>query len=121
MNYALDGRHFIAPRPFVFMDLPEEASSEEQQLASEVAMFWYRFAAWGRPASSDVWPAQTAEAAPIVKFQVASKGGNQVIYVDHARDQQCAFIIDWLNRSLRNISEAETTLTCDGGVDTCAR
>lgn len=104
--------------PFVFMDLPEEASSEEQQLASEMAMFWYHFAAWGRPAGSDVWPAQSAEAAPMLKFQVASKGGNQVIY--DARDRQCAFIIEWLNHSLRNMSEAETTSTCDNRVDTCA-
>eukprot|EP00435_Cladocopium_sp_Y103_P034273 s2511_g8.t2 len=118
--------------PFIFMDLPEEASSEERQLASEMAMSWYHFAAWGRPAAADLWPAQSAEAAPIVKFQVASKGGNQVIYVDQAQDQRCAFIMDWLNRALRKMSKAETlpspekaeaeasVATCDDGVDTCA-
>lgn len=105
--------------PFVFMDLPDEASSEEQQLASEMAMFLYHFAASGRPAGSDVWPAQSAEAAPILKLQVVSKGGNQVIY-ENARDRQCAFIIEWLNRSLRNMSTDETNSRCDDRVDTCA-
>ena len=86
-----------AELPFVFQNLASNASSEEKQLASEVAMSWYRFAASGQP---DVaWPQQSAKASPIMKFQVSSQGGNHIIDGDY-RAQQCAFMLGWLNRSL---------------------
>lgn len=87
--------------PFVFMGLPKNASSEDHQLAAEVAMSWNRFASSGQPDVPDTWPRQSSKAAPILKFQVSSKGGNQVID-GNFREQQCAFMMRWLNSTLRD-------------------
>lgn len=99
--------HHSSELPFLFMNLTENASLEEWQLAEEVAMSWYRFAALGHPGGhGDRWPVwpQSGE-APILKFQVASKGGTQVID-GNQRDRQCTFMMEWINRTLRDGSVA---------------
>ena len=86
--------------PFVFMELPADASSEEKQLAADVAMSWYHFAASGQPKAPDLWPALSATEAPMLKFQVESKGGVHVID-GNFRDPQCSFSMEWMNKHLR--------------------
>eukprot|EP00438_Fugacium_kawagutii_P011359 Skav212537 [mRNA] locus=scaffold1851:141565:142909:+ [translate_table: standard] len=61
---------------FVWMNLPN-ATEEQKQLAADVGMAWYRFAASEDPGST--WPQVSAASAPMLKFQVASQGGNQVL------------------------------------------
>lgn len=99
--------HHSSELPCLFMNLTENASLEEWQLAEEVAMSWYRFADVGHPGGhGDRWPVcpQSGE-APILKFQVASKGGTQVID-GNQRDRQCTFMMEWINRTLRDGSVA---------------
>ena len=80
--------------PLVFMNLPLHASLEEKQLAQQMAMSWYHMAAFGHP--EDMWPKQTSQVAPMLTFQVASQGGNQVKDANY-RDEQCSFMLQWLN------------------------
>lgn len=95
--------HHFSEVPFLFMNLTENASLEEWHLAEEVAMSWYRFAASGHPGGHDRrwphWPGWQSGEAPILKFQVASKGGTQVID-GKQRDRQCTFMMEWINRTL---------------------
>eukprot|EP00438_Fugacium_kawagutii_P000238 Skav212283 [mRNA] locus=scaffold732:376965:378569:- [translate_table: standard] len=81
--------------PFVWMDLPH-ASAEEKQLASDVVMSWSRFATSSDPGA---WPKMSSQAAPMMKFQVASDGGNRVIDGSY-RDRQCAFMMDWISQRI---------------------
>jgi len=86
--------------PFVFRNLTKHASAEEQQLSADMAMSWYRFAASADPGGPNCpWQQQSEEAAPILKFQVASQGGNQVMDGNY-RDRQCAFMMEWFDRNL---------------------
>ena len=94
-----------ADLPFVFQTLSVNASSEEKLLASEVARAWYRFAAGSQDGLA--WPQQSARRAPILKFQVSSKGGNQVIDGNY-RDSKCAFMIQWLNHTLKDFNSLTT-------------
>lgn len=87
--------------PFVWRGLKMHLSTEEWKLSAEVAMSWYHFAATGNP-STDVltWPQIQGQAPTLMlKFQVASQGGNEVMDAGY-RDEQCNFMIGWLNRSL---------------------
>lgn len=93
--------------PFVFMDLPEHASLEEHDLASDMAKAWYRFAAFGQPGALESganWAPQTESAAPVMKFQVRSKGGSAVID-GNDRDAQCSFMLDWINRTSQDLPD----------------
>eukprot|EP00438_Fugacium_kawagutii_P002607 Skav201658 [mRNA] locus=scaffold641:141714:144142:+ [translate_table: standard] len=86
-----------AELPFVWMNLTN-ASQEEKQLAADVGMSLHRFAASGDPGAA--WPQVSASSAPMMlKFQVASKGGNQVVESNY-RDQQCAFMLEWLRHKI---------------------
>mmetsp|Transcript_11727 Transcript_11727/g.27060 ORF Transcript_11727/g.27060 Transcript_11727/m.27060 type:complete len:96 (+) Transcript_11727:928-1215(+) len=85
------------------MSLPRTASPEEKQLAVEMAMSWYRMALSGSPGGELPWPRQTPQVAPLLKFQVSSEGGSQVMD-SNDRDTQCAFMLQWLDKA---IHEAE--------------
>ena len=88
--------------PFVFMELPQTASSEEHHLAVEVVMRWYSFAALGHPGHS--WPAWSAKDSPMLKFQVESKGGIHVIDGSY-RDAKCSFSNQWMQRYIGDHSD----------------
>lgn len=93
--------------PFVFMNLSENASLEEHDLASDMAGAWYRFAAFGHPGTLDsgpLWAPQTDIRAPLMKFQVRSKGGSAMID-GNFRDAQCSFMLDWINRTSRDLPD----------------
>ena len=94
--------------PLVFMNLPRTASPEEKQLAAEMATSWYRMALSGSPGGELPWPRQTPQLAPLLKFQVSSEGGSQVMDSNY-RDALCAFMLQWLDKAIHVAEGSQET------------
>ncbi|CAJ1374139.1 unnamed protein product [Effrenium voratum] len=89
--------------PFVFKNLPSDATGDEESLSEEVLLSWYRLAAFGNPGNPKrPWPSATQ--GSLLLFQTAAQGGSQVLKSD-SREKACEFMGAWLSRDIHRFDQ----------------